>query len=154
MNVTQESLQEMFEYKDGALYSKNTNTRVGGRHHTGYWYLTINRKQYNAHRLIFLMHHGYLPPIIDHIDGDRGNDRIENLRPATHRQNLQNMKLRPTNKSGFKNVSWVSDRKKWLVQLSINGKQTNIGRFDDLEFANLVATEAREKFHGAFARHF
>jgi hypothetical protein len=63
------------------------------------------------------------------------------------------MKLRPTNKSGCKNVSWCNSKKKWAVQLSINGKQTNIGRFANLEFADLVATEARSKYHGAFARH-
>ena len=48
---------------------------------------------------------------------------------------------------------WRKTGKKWAVQLSINGRQTNLGRFDDLEFADLVATEARDKYHGAFARH-
>jgi hypothetical protein len=154
MNITQEMLCNLFEYKDGSLYSKKTGKRVGCRHHTGYVHLVVNKKQYNAHRLIFLMHHGYLPETVDHVDGDRSNDRIENLRPATWAQNLQNMKMRASNTSGHKNVRWCKFRNKWTVEISVNKRRFNIGRFDDLEFANLVASEAREKFHGAFARHF
>ena len=102
---------------------------------------------------MFMMHHGWVPEVIDHVDGNRANNQIGNLRQATWSQNLQNMKLRPNNKSGCKNVSWCASKKKWVVQLSINGRHTNLGRFDDLEFADLVATEARNKYHGAFARH-
>jgi hypothetical protein len=153
MKPDQNALLEVFEYKDGALYWRKNGKKAGTRHHTGYTQISFQRSSYNAHRLIFLMQHGWLPEVIDHIDGDRANDKIENLRPASWSQNLQNMQIRPTNKSGHKNVSWCNARRKWVVQLSIDGHQTNLGRFEDLELADLVATEARAKYHGAFARH-
>lgn len=153
MNITQELMHQLFEYKDGILYSKKTGQSVGNKHHTGYRYFYIAGKQYNAHRMIFLMHHGYLPELVDHIDNDRSNDRIENLRPATWSQNLQNMKMRHSNTSGYKNVTWTKSKNKWTVALNVNKKYKFVGRFDNLEFADLVATEAREKFLGAFARH-
>lgn len=151
--LNQAAIQKVLEDRDGILYWRKNNKRAGTIHHTGYIQISLNRKLHNAHRLIFVMHHGWAPEVIDHIDGNRSNNKINNLRPATWSQNLQNMKLRPTNKSGCKNVSWCSNKKKWVVQLNINGQRKNLGRFDDLEFADLVATEARNKYHGAFARH-
>jgi hypothetical protein len=153
MTLDQATLLSVFEYKDGVLYRRKNGKKAGTLHHTGYIQISHQRTSQNAHRMIFLMHHGWLPEVIDHIDGNRANNKIENLRPASWRQNLQNMQLRPTNKSGCKNVSWCNTKRKWAVQLSINGRQTNLGRFDDLELADLVATEARIKYHGAFARH-
>ena len=153
MTLDQTTFQQILEDKDGVLYWRKTGKLAGTLHHTGYTQIAFKGKLYNAHRLMFLLHNGWLPKVIDHIDGDRSNNKIENLRPATWSQNLQNMKLRPTNKSGCKNVSWSNAKRKWAVQLSINGRQTNLGRFDDLELADLVATEARDKYHGVFARH-
>lgn len=153
MTITQQELLDAFEYRDGHLYRRKNGKRVGTRHHTGYLQFSFKDKLYNAHRMIFLMHHGWLPEVIDHVDNDRSNDRIENLRPATWAQNLQNMRLRASNVSGRKNVCWDKRRRKWVVQLNVNKRYKFLGRFDDLELAELVATEAREKYHGAFARH-
>ena len=153
MMLDKAALSEIFDYKDGELFWQKTGKKAGTLHHTGYTQICVDYKLYNAHRLVFMLHHGWLPEVIDHIDGNRSNNQIDNLRPASWSQNLQNMKLRPTNKSGCKNVSWCKRKQKWSVQLSICGKQTNLGRFNDLEFADLVATEARAKYHGAFARN-
>lgn len=153
MTPNQTTIQSLFEDKDGGLYWRKTGKKAGTLHRTKYIQVGIDGKSYNAHRLMFMLHYGWVPEVIDHIDGNRSNNKIENLRPATWTQNLQNMKLRPNNKSGCKNVSWSSAKQKWAVQLSINGRQRNLGRFDDLELADLVATEARNKYHGAFARH-
>ena len=154
MNLDQNALKTVFDYKDGVLYWQKTGKKAGTLHHTGYTQISVNRKLYNAHRLIFMLHHGWLPEVIDHIDGNRANNKIDNLRPASWSQNLQNMKLRPTNKSGCKNVSWSKEKCKWVVQLNVNKQRRFVGFFDDLEFADLVATEARSKYHSAFARHF
>ena len=154
MIENQEKLNLIFKYEDGVLYWRKNGKKAGTPHHTGYTQISLHGKLRNAHRIIFMMHHGWLPDLIDHIDGNRKNDRIENLRPASFSENLRNMRLRPTNSSGHKNVSWCKTKKKWVVQLSVNGRQTNFGRFDDLELASLIATEVREKYHGAFARHF
>ena len=153
MTLDQATIREVLEDRDGVLYWRKTGEKAGTLHHTGYTQISLGRKLYNAHRLMFMLHHGWVPKVIDHVDGNRSNNKIDNLRAATWRQNLHNMKLRPNSKSGCKNVSWSAGRKKWVVQISIEGRQTNLGRFDDLELADLVATEARDKYHGAFARH-
>ena len=150
----------LFEYRDGVLYWKNpTNPAktprgsiagyVGKR---GYTHIQYARKIYKAHRLIFLMFRGYMANIIDHIDGNTSNNRPENLRAATHLGNAQNAKKRKDNTSGVKNVCWHKRLNKWGVALSVNNKIRHFGYFEDLELAALVASEARDKYHGEFAR--
>ena len=95
-----------------------------------------------------------MPKLIDHIDNDPSNNKIENLREATRHQNGTNAKTWSNNISGAKNVSWHKQCKKWRVRVSINKKMETIGLFDDFDLAELVAVEARNKFHGNFARHF
>ena len=153
MIFDQSTALSVFEYRDGVLFWKKNSKRAGTKHHTGYIQIGYLGKLYNAHRIIFLMYCGYLPTVIDHINGDRSDNRIENLRAASWTKNLQNMRLHPTNTSGVKNVSWCNTRKKWAVFVSIDGKRVNFGRYDDLELADLVATEARNKYHKSFARH-
>jgi hypothetical protein len=102
--------------------------------------------------MIFLWHHGYLPVCVDHIDGDVMNNRIENLRAATVQENCLNKRAKP-GVSGYKNVRWCKPNKNWAVYVSVNKKQKFFGAFQDVELADLVATEARNLYHGAFARH-
>jgi hypothetical protein len=99
------------------------------------------------------MFYGYLPKYIDHIDGNPSNNKIENLREVTNSQNCKNSKISITNKSGVKNVHWNKENKKWRVQLTINGKTKCFGSYDNLDTAELVAQEARNKYHGEYARH-
>jgi hypothetical protein len=149
------NFSDVFEYCDGDLYRKTGQFlgKAGTVHHTGYVQVKVNSKCYRAHRIIFAMHHGYMPEFIDHIDGNRLNNRIENLRECDNRQNQHNAKIPCTNKTGVKNVFWDKARKKWAVFMRIKSKPTWLGRFDDLELAELVAIEARNKFQGRFARH-
>ena len=158
--MNQKLLHELFEYYSGALYWKvapSIRVKVGNIAGTltsnGYWRVKINRKMYLNHRLIFLMHHGFLSKFIDHIDNNPTNNQIVNLREATIQQNSHNAKLKITNKSGIKGVSWCKRDKKWIVQIQINSKKKRIGGFDNLELADLVAQEARNKYHKGFARH-
>jgi hypothetical protein len=92
--------------------------------------------------------------MVDHIDGNPSNNRIENLRGATNAQNLQNAKIHQNNTSGIKNVHFDKQKNRWNVQLRIDKKIKHFGLYKDLELAELVATEARNKYHGDFARHF
>ena len=158
-----ERLQELFDYKDGQLIWKIKKARANkgdvagcesSRNGVLYRQIKVDGKLYLAHRLIFLYHHNYLPIQVDHIDGNGLNNRIENLRGADACKNSLNSKLKSSNTSTSKNVSWNKQRNKWMVQAKVDGKQRYFGLYDDFELADLVAAEVRGKFHGQFARHF
>jgi len=156
--LTQEQAKSLFNYKDGVLYWKQNvgkikaGTKAGSILNSGYCSIVFNGTRYQAHRLVYLLHHGYLPEYIDHIDGNRLNNLIANLRPATKSQNALNKRFDAKNTSGFRNVYWHKGYKKWRVSLMVGRKTVHIGSFDDLELAGLVAAEARKKYHGEFAR--
>jgi hypothetical protein len=100
------------------------------------------------------MFHGVLPTFIDHINNNRLDNRIENLRIATDSQNNCNKGIQANNTSGSKNVKWHERIKKYEVSVQVNKQRKYIGVFEDLELADLVATMAREKYHGSFAKHY
>ena len=161
--LTQELLNELFEYQDGELYWKKTlnpnRVKVGskagspGHGRCGLLYMNVKLygKQYRTHRLIFMMHHGYLPEVVDHINNNTLDNRIENLRACTYLQNNYNRKTKKKPKSGVRNV--YARRGGYEVYLSVLGKQEYFGYYKDLELAELVASEARNKFHGTYANH-
>jgi hypothetical protein len=160
--VTQEFIKSVLNYnpETGVFtwkVNKSKRSKIGhiaGWKDNGYIRIELNGKTYRAHRLAWLYVNGEFPSnLIDHIDGNRSNNKISNLRKATYLENSQNYKTPKTNKSGVKNVSWYKTMKKWVVTLGINGKKKTIGYFDDLELAELVAIEARDKYHMEFANH-
>jgi hypothetical protein len=149
---------ELFTYDNGMLIRNVDVSRIkkgsvastiDGR----YKRVCVDGKRYPEHQVIYMMHNGYFPEQIDHINGNGLDNRLCNLRPANNVTNGQNKKLMLSNKSGIKNVFWVSQAKKWRVAIRFNGKQKCIGQFKDLELAELVATMAREKYHGQYANH-
>jgi hypothetical protein len=160
-SISQNELLEFFDLKNGVLYwkvskphSKYKAGDIAGRKvKDGYMQVCVNRIRILNHQVVFKMFYGYVPKIIDHIDGNIQNNSVQNLRPATTSQNQYNSKISIRNKSGVKGVSWYKKTNKWQVRVSVNGKQTNFGFFDDLELADLVAQEARTKYHGQYARH-
>lgn len=157
--MNKELLCELFDYKNGELYWKSNRGKVkagsiAGRLATGtYKQVKINYQSYLNHRLIFLMHHGYMPDYVDHINGNKTDNRIENLREATKNQNQHNRKISTNSKSGVKGVFWHKRDKKWQVHIGTDSKLKYFGSFTDLELAKLVATEARNKYHGEYANH-
>jgi hypothetical protein len=157
--LTQELLHELFNYKNGNLYwKKNKGTALadslaGCIATNGYRQIRINGKKHLAHRVIFFMFYGYFPKEIDHIDHNKDNNSIENLRPTNASDNCKNVRKKSSNKTGCKNVCWVKRDKKYRVHLRINGKQKCFGYFNDIELAELVAHEARNKFYKEFACH-
>jgi hypothetical protein len=151
--ITKELLNKLFEYKDGELFRKSGKKAGCINKVRGYKSININGKSYTNHRLIFLMHNNYLPKYLDHIDNNRLNNKIENLREATRSQNQHNRKLNTNNKSGAKNVSWNQHNLSWRVRINFNKKLKFIGYYADIELAKLAAIEAREKYHGTFANH-
>lgn len=158
--ITQELLQSMFDYhEDGYFIRKKTTSRLGKAgdiagmldKKIGYIRVGLFGKNYLIHRLIFMMHHGFMPDEVDHVNGNKLDNRIENLRAATKSENLRNRPTNSNNTSGCKNVSWNKSHEKWSVTLSYNGKKNHIGYFEDLDLADLVAREARNKYHKNFA---
>lgn len=90
--------------------------------------------------------------MVDHINGNGLDNRRENLRLANPSQNSRNAKLRSDNKSGFKGVSWVRNRKKWVAKIGIGAefKPLILGFFDDPKVAYQVYCEAVDKYHQGF----
>jgi len=152
--LTREYLHELFEYKDGELFWVKNGKKAGTLDTQNNRYqVQINRKFYKLHRIIFMMFHGYMPKEIDHIDGNPSNNKVNNLRQATSSQNNYNQKMPKTNTSGIKGVSWDKNRNKWNVQVISEKKVVFQKKFDNIELAEFVAIEARNKYHGKFARH-
>jgi len=160
-NLTQAQVLEMFSYADGKLYWRKKTSRktvVGNEAGTtrktdGYRQIMINRRVYRTHRLVYLYHCGFMPEIIDHINQNTADNRIENLRSATRAENAYNCKLRPDNTSGVKGVTWCKNKRKWVARLYVNRRCVNLGRFADMQDAVTAVITARTQYHGAFANH-
>lgn len=105
-----------------------------------------------AHRIVWLMKHGVWPQsMLDHINGKRDDNRIENLRLADYTMNNQNQHCVPRhNTSGTRGVSWDCARGRWTVRISINGRAKNLGRFDSIEEAEAAYLAARKVYHPGF----
>jgi hypothetical protein len=126
---------------------------VGHNGYQGYKKFRHNGRFINVHRVIFLLSHGYCPDFVDRINGDKSDNRIENLRPATNVENTRNAKLSARNETGIKGVHALKNGMGYQVYIGINGKKKRFGTFKDVELAELVAIEARAKYHGAFANN-
>jgi hypothetical protein len=126
-------------------------TTAGTRHPHGYIRINIHKKMYYAHRLAWLYIYGELPKLeIDHIDRDPSNNRIENLRIATHSQNMSNAPKRRTNICGLKGVCRHQNR--WMARITSQGRGIYLGLFDTAEEAYSAYLVAAKKFHGEFYR--
>lgn len=126
---------------------------AGGFNSEGYRVVRWEKRNYRVHRIIWLMTHGAWPVNdVDHINGDRSDNRICNLRSATRTQNNYNQRISSRNKSGHKGVSWCKQRDKWQVHIAINGKCTYVGRFKKLEDAANAYRKAAVSVGGEFAR--
>ena len=120
----------------------------------GYLRVSLGGSTYGAHRVVWLLNYGCWPKtILDHANGVKTDNRLENLRIASVAENTWNQKLRATNTSGYKNVSWDKRAKAWIVQLDYKGAHLKLGHFDHIEDAVEVATKARKDLHVEFARH-
>lgn len=159
--ITQEELKELLNYNPETgifTYKKKrakcTPGKIAGTYHVnGYTHIQLNRKIYKAHRLAWLYVYGYFPQFIDHINCDRGDNRLCNLREVNIYQNNHNSKINKNNTSGIKGITWHKKAQKWCAQIDANGKHIYLGIFDDIDLAKLVIEEARKKYHVEFANH-
>lgn len=120
---------------------------------TGYLLISINKRRYKAHRLVWLYMTGRWPTsLIDHIDGDRANNRFSNLREATPSQNAANSRARSDNHTGIRGVTWHEMRGKWRARIRAFGKEKHLGLFDNIDDAAAAYERAALELRGEFAR--
>jgi hypothetical protein len=101
-----------------------------------------------AHRVIWAMAHGRWPTDqIDHINGARDDNRLENLREATQDENQHNRALHRLNTSGYPGVSWDKAKRKWQANIRVGGRQVNLGRFPDRQSAARAYLAAKAVLH-------
>jgi hypothetical protein len=114
---------------------------------------SIDGVQIMAHRVVWALHFGEWPAgIIDHIDGDPTNNRVENLRVTEHTLNLRNAHMPSTNTSGRVGVYWRKDMGMWWARIGVGGKMKNLGHFDSFDAA-VAVRKAAERQYGYTERH-
>ena len=160
-SITQDFLKEHLEYRDGHLWwIKPTSKRVkvgqqfGNTGSHGYRQGKLADKNYLEHRLIWFYHYGVWPKDqLDHIDGTRNSNRIENLREASRAENSFNVGSSKGSTSQYKGVSWYSKYQKWVAQCRVNGKGKHLGYFKCEHEAAEAYRKATEQIHGNFANY-
>lgn len=140
---------------------KNWNSRCAGKTAftsltpTGYVQGTIFGKRRLGHQVVWMMVHGSLPKppyCLDHINGNRSDNRISNLRKVLISENNRNTGIRTSNTSGVCGVSWYKSSRKWVAEIAYNGEKIRLGRFDKLEDA-AAARKAAEVKYGFHENH-
>jgi hypothetical protein len=126
----------------------NQDWRHGGR-----VAVSINKRDYFAHRLAFLYMTDRWPSAeVDHRDGDPSNNRWGNLREATSTENKQNKRVQSNNKTGLKGASWKADKGKWRAAIRAGGRHSHLGYFETPEQAHEAYCQAAREHYGEFAR--
>lgn len=152
--ITQSFVLNNFYYNQdsGELYNKNRKyskiKKVNTLSTKGYLRVTINYKQYFVHIIIWLYVYGYLPSThIDHINGNKTDNRLSNLREVTNKQNHRNMALFSNSKTLTCGVSFVKRINKYRAYITINGKQKHLGYFESLKDAEIERLKFNKKFN-------
>ena len=115
---------------------------------SGYVLVGVSGKEYRAHRLAWLYVFGEFPPYdLDHINRNRSDNRIDNLRMATRAENMQNGSKRKTNTSGHVGVRWYSQAQKWKAEIGVNYKNISLGYHSNLEQAIAARKAGELKYH-------
>ncbi|PGU35172.1 HNH endonuclease [Bacillus thuringiensis] len=116
-----------------------------GQTYYAYGWNPKTKKHIKLHRLLMKNPKGL---VVDHINRSTLDNRKNNLRIVTQRENIHNQKnLSKVNKSGVKGVSWDKFHGKWRAQISVNKRVINLGRFSDIKEAQVAYLEAKEKYH-------
>jgi len=171
MKITQEIVNELLSYDraTGTLYWKKRDQKyfptwqssqcwngawpgkpaLNALDKKGYRVGSIFDKDYKAHRIIWLMHFGYLPDQIDHINGIKSDNRVENLREVTNHENHKNMGVQKNSRSGITGVHWLKREQLYRAKINVSGKEIVLGYFKNFEEAVKIRKQAEieYKFH-------
>ena len=141
----------LYDNQSGNLYQNKKRPKIkigalaGGLTKKGYRYIQLKGKKYPAHHIVWLLETGNLPKNqIDHIDGDKENNKFSNLREVTNKQNTENRGKQKNNKTGYKGVSFNNKLQKYIAQIQHNYKPIYIGKYETAYEAHL-AYEAKAK---------
>ncbi|MBL4800194.1 MAG: HNH endonuclease [Oleispira sp.] len=160
--ITQEQLKELFHYcPESGLFTRlvtingqaKSGDVAGCRMTIGYLSIGIGSKRYLAHRLAWLYMHGKSPSQdIDHINGDRSDNRLINLRSVSRSTNMMNSKIPKGSKSGVIGVTWNSRSKKWSSAIGVQGDHIWLGSFL-YKWDAICVRKSAERKHGFHANH-
>ena len=149
-------VKELFNYVDGSLYWRANKNRAragsaaGCIHKTGYRVIRVDGVDYKAHHLVWIWHGNKKPSELDHINGNKLDNNIDNLRLSTHSENMRNTGLRKDNSLGVKGVDLHKNG--YRARITLNSKTRHLGFFSSLEAAMDVLNAARKQVHGLYAR--
>jgi hypothetical protein len=142
----------IFTWKRKPSPNRSAGSEAGYITNYGYRTISLNGTAYKAHRLAWLITYGTWPDLIDHIDSNRANNAINNLREATTSENSRNQDIGSRNSSGTRCVYWHSTKKRWVVKVILNGKDYYGGSFISLGDAEKASEKLRRELHGDFYR--
>lgn len=147
--LTHDKLTDLFYYNPvSGLFIRNSNRKVvGTRNKSGYLVVGIDRVTYYLHRLAWFYTHKECPKFIDHINMDKSDNRLCNLRPATKAQNAINSIWNKA-ASGFRGVYYQGNTSKWRVKIG----DVNVGYFDTKEEAYAAYCKKAKEIYGEYAR--
>lgn len=151
--ITQARLHELFIYDNGRLLRRKSIkgyhalTEIGTVRPKGYLAAVVDGKCYRVHHLVWMYHYGHFVKELDHINRVRDDNRIENLRPCNHSQNLSNSASR---KGKYKGVTFCKYTQRWRAQITLNGVHHCLGRHNTPEEAALAYNEAAVRRNGDF----
>jgi HNH endonuclease len=154
--LTFEEVSALLEYRDGAVYAKQTRssralagTRMG-HDINGYNVTTLHYRKYKISRIVWMLHHGVWPTgVIDHINHDTKDDRIENLRDVAQSHNMQNQVRAPRHST--LRVLGVSPAQPGgrgpTAHINVGGRNIHLGTFDTIDEAHQAYVTAKRRLH-------
>lgn len=129
--------------------SRFSGKQAGSRRKDGYVMICIDGVNHMAHRIVWKITNGHDPVYIDHIDGDKGNNRITNIRDVSHVVNMKNKSLYKSNKSGVPGVEFHKRDCVWVAKIGVDGSQVQLGAFETASeaIAARIAGEVMLNYH-------